>query len=538
MDKKSVEKTVDRIDYVNESLCSGVKHILDYDGKNQLMINGIKYTYRELKQFVDNVSGNMRRQAVKKGDYIAIIMENSIEYIISLLALLKIGAVPILISPRWKEEEIRNVMEDANPKGIICCEEAGNNKVGMHISNYLSTYGKNTRNVFYIGDNWYGCKGIEFGVLLEKCTSNFAWNEAESSEIAVISYTSGTTGKPKGVVITHNKCMGVLGQLENLSVLKYEDKVFVIAAMYSIQGLIAILHGFMVHATVKVAMSFSIHDICQEIEKEEDSVLVTQPTICNLTLNEMNDNERAFIAVQKIILAGAFCRPELAKEIEKKANCKVQIVYGMTETTGAVCIVRENEVEDVRINTVGEPIQGVEVKIVDEKRKIVQQNEVGELAVRGYCMEGYYRNDEETQKIMDSDGWLYTGDLAKFYDNKNICIVGRIKDMIIRGGMNVFPEDIEECLIKCESVKDASVVGKAHNILIEQIIAFVVPEEGKQCDIRELYKSLNQHLSNYKVPDKILLIKEMPINASGKISKQILREWAISGIPEKSKYQS
>ena len=213
-------------------------------------------------------------------------------------------------------------------------------------------------------------------------------------------------------------------------------------------------------------------------------------------------------------------------------GCRLMNAYGLIEGTSVVTMTRLDDPEEIRLNTVGRPIDGVEIRIVDQNRKNLRKGEIGELAVRGYNMAGYYRNEEKTREVLDEDGWLYTGDLAKFYDEENISIVGRCKDMIIRGGFNVYPSDIEECIMQMENIQNVAVVGRDHEILGEEIWAFIVPKAGIRVTDRDVTRFLFEKLSNYKMPDKVVFISEMPIILAGKVDKKVLEDWARHGIPD------
>lgn len=235
-------------------------------------------------------------------------------------------------------------------------------------------------------------------------------------------------------------------------------------------------------------------------------------------------------------MSGSLCSPELAQRIENKLNCQLLNAYGLIEGTSVVTMTRIGDSEDIRLNTVGRPIPGVEIKIVDQTtKKTLPHGEIGELAVRGYNMKEYYNQPEKTSEVIDDEGWLYTGDLAKYYDKENISIVGRCKDMIIKKGFNVYPSDIEEMLLRIPNVQTAAVVGKEHEVLGEQIVAFVVPIAGKTLEKNQISQYLFKNLSNYKQPDKIEFISEMPIILAGKIDKKQLMEWCVQGIPDEKR---
>ena len=197
----------------------------------------------------------------------------------------------------------------------------------------------------------------------------------------------------------------------------------------------------------------------------------TQPTMWALLLSLPAFDFMPFNHLTKVVVSGSLCSSALASKIQEKTGATLLNAYGLIEATGVVTVTHPEDSDDVRLNSVGRPIPGVELKIVDENRQTLPNGETGELAVKGYLMKGYYKKEEKTGEVIDDEGWLYTGDLACYCeDNKNIRIVGRIKDMVIRGGFNVYPIDIEECLLTSEDIEDVSVVGKEDEILGERLI--------------------------------------------------------------------
>jgi fatty-acyl-CoA synthase len=256
------------------------------------------------------------------------------------------------------------------------------------------------------------------------------------------------------------------------------------------------------------------------------SIIVSLPAFRYLNLK----------GLKKVVVSGSLCSYNLARRIQDSVGGTLLNAYGLIEATGVVTITRPDDPEDVRLNTVGRPIPGVEIKIVDEHRREVEKGETGELAVRGYLMSGYYKNEEKTRAVIDEDGWLYTGDLACVYDDgANIKIVGRCKDMVIRGGFNVYPIDIEECLLTHDSIEDAAVVGKEDEILGEKLIAFVIPKPDAEITSADVKRHCRGKIANYKIPDEVFFVSQFPILLSGKVRKNILAEWARNGIPEENR---
>jgi len=194
---------------------------------------------------------------------------------------------------------------------------------------------------------------------------------------------------------------------------------------------------------------------------------------------------------------------------------------------------RIGDSEDVRLNTVGRPVPGVEMKIVDEDRREIPRGSdvTGELALRGHLMCGYWNNPEKTAEVIDEQGWLYTGDLARWFDQENVTIVGRCKDMVIRGGFNVYPSDIEEQLLKLPGVQTAAVVGAPHPILGEKLVAFVVPLPGEQLTGGDIARAMRPLIADYKQPDEYHIVAQLPILLAGKIDKKELAGWVRDGVP-------
>jgi len=246
----------------------------------------------------------------------------------------------------------------------------------------------------------------------------------------------------------------------------------------------------------------------------------------------------SFEKLEKTVVSGSLCSYHLAKNIENTTKSILLNAYGLIEATGVVTATMPNDSEDVRLNTVGRPIQGVEIKIVDEDRNEVPKHKVGEIAIKGYLMKGYYKNEAKTKEVIDNEGWLYSGDIGCYYkDGKNIQIVGRVKDMIIRGGFNIYPIDIEEELLCVEKVQDVAVVGKDDEILGEAIVAFVIPKPGIKFTKGEILKHCREQISNHKIPDEVFFVKQFPTLLSGKVKKNILREWANTKVPEEEIFE-
>ncbi len=495
--------------------------------KEALTFDDTTYTYQQLRDMVHGLASGFLKQGIEKGTHVVIILENSLEYILSYFSLFYIGAIPVPVNTRWNCEEAVKVIVDSGARYFIAAQRCGKLKFS-DIRRSLEEKNHEIKRIIFCDRDEKDAS--EFDELVKTECSSFD-QEIQGSDVAMISYTSGTTGSPKGVMLRHCDIAKISLYTAQIWATP-EDKSFSIAPLYSAQGFLSLLINFSVGSRFKMISGFNTNDILKEISKGSETIFHTQPTMWTMLLNSRVINFANFSGLQKIVVSGSLCSPVLAKRIEEKLQCNLLNAYGLIEGTSVVTMTRYDDADDIRLNTVGRPIPGVEIKIVDQDRKTVPQGEIGELAVRGYVMAGYYHNEEKTRQIIDSEGWLYTGDLARFYDNENISIVGRCKDMVIRGGFNVYPSDIEEVILQLPQIQSVAVVGSPHEVLGEELVAFVVLRAGEHIKKTDISRYVFTHLANYKQPDRIYLISDMPAILAGKIDKKVLSDWAVNGIPQ------
>lgn len=487
----------------------------------------VTYNYSDLTERVHRLAAGFINEGIKKGTHTVIILDNCMEYILSYFALFYIGAVPVPINTRWNPAEAVKVIKDSGASCFIAREHSGKLRFSQ-LREMLENDGVTIDRVILCDPDESGRSDFDRIAVDDTET---VLEPLSGSDIAMISYTSGTTGTPKGVMLRHSDIAKISLYTQQIWT-DENDQPFSIAPLYSAQGFLSLLINFATGSRFKMISSFNTNDILREISKKNETIFHTQPTMWTMLLNSRAINFADFSGLNKIVVSGSLCSPELAKRIEERLGCDLLNAYGLIEGTSVVTMTRYGDSEEVRRNTVGRPIPGVEIKIVDENRKPVPHGEIGELAIRGYVMAGYYNNEEKTAEITDDEGWLYTGDLARYYDKENISIVGRCKDMVIRGGYNVYPSDIEEVILQIPQVQTAAVVGRPHDVLGEELIAFVVVRAGETLSTNDINRYVFQHLANYKLPDHIYLISDMPAILAGKIDKKVLSEWAVNGIPE------
>lgn len=499
----------------------------DVCGKNQqktaLFFEDDRFTYADLYRNVMNIAKNLLKAGIGKESKVAIILPNCKEYIFLYFALFKIGAIAVPCNTKWESSELASILINADVDTVIYKQVIGVINFYKCLNAIETEYGKCLKR--YEIDEEHSAESNRFSQLLETAEGT-DMPEIFPDDIAMISYTSGTTGNPKGVVM-QNRCLYDVSR-SSAELFKKGDTPLSIAPLYAAQGFLSLLIQFFIEGYMTYLSTFNPNDILKRVSRRQNNIIHTQPTMWNLMLQNRLIEFTDFSAVEKVVVSGSLCAPELARKIEEKVGCNLINIYGLIEATSTVTSTRYEDSDEIRYNTIGRPIEGVEIKIVDDDRKEVPKGETGELAVKGYVMKGYFRNKKSTDEVIEEE-WLYTGDLARYYDGENIEIVGRKKDMIIRGGFNIYPSDVENCIMEHPQVMDVSVVGKQHAVLGESIIAFIVTKPGVELTEGDIYKYCKGKLSNYKIPDEICFIHQMPVILAGKIDKKVLRNWVESG---------
>ncbi|HEX3043813.1 MAG TPA: class I adenylate-forming enzyme family protein [Bacillota bacterium] len=509
----------------------------EFSTKPAIIFEDLEITYRDLYSRSKNLALGLKALGIVKNDKVAVLLPNCLEYMYVYFGLFLLGAWAVPLSTRYEPDELRNILGDSDAKMIIYQDRIGT----FDYNQILSTLKPDLpllQNYICFGKSELP-GAILLADLLTKNPSpepaGVEWDNIEPDDVALLAYTSGTTGSPKGVMIPHKNL--VLTSYETAQLWDVKDEVaFSVAPLYAAQGFLAILIDLVAGVTMKWISNFNPNDILAHLVRQGVTAFHTQPTMWTILVSLPVFEHINFQHLKKVVVSGSLCSYHLAKRIQDSVGCTLLNAYGLIEATGVVTITQPEDSEDVRLNTVGRPIPGVAIKIVDEQRREVKKGEIGELAVRGYLMKGYYKNEAKTRAIIDDEGWLYTGDLACYYDDGvNIRIVGRCKDMVIRGGFNVYPIDIEECLLTSDKIEDVAVVGKEDDILGESLVAFVIPKPDVELSSAEVKMYCRGKIANYKIPDEVYFVSQFPILVSGKVRKNILAEWAVTGIPEENR---
>lgn len=519
-----------------------------YQDKTVLLFDDCSYSFNDLKSKAVIMAYNLAKMGVKKGEKVAVIMNNRVEYILCYYAMALLGAWVIPINIRYEVNELKSVLTNSEAATVIYETQIDNfnfYKAIEQIKNDLP-YLKN----FIVASEEAAddktllrdvCKLDEKESYSDVLTQVIEYEkQIEEDATFLLAYTSGTTGNPKGVMLQHNYFVSICHNLNDIwggersknSGNQSHGITMSVAPLYAAQGFMALFIELLTGETIQMCSSFIPNELIRYLNNKEVIAFHTQPTFWNLLLTVPYFHHLDLTHLQRCVVSGSLCSPTLAKKIADLTKGVVINAYGLVEATCISTITRLDDSPEVTFNTIGRPIDGIEYKIVDSKRNEVSKGEVGELALRGFNMKGYYGNPEKTREVIDEEGWLYTGDLVMMYDEKNLSIVGRSKDMVVRGAFNVYPSDIEECLCGFDKIHDVAVVGKPHEMMGESLVAFVVPKPGVTLSEGDIMKYCRGKISNYKIPDDVFFISQMPILESGKVKKNILREWAVSVVPD------
>ncbi|WP_312340004.1 class I adenylate-forming enzyme family protein [Anaerospora hongkongensis] len=508
----------------NQTILQVLEKSVALFGKNEAIYDGSRrLSYNELWQETQQFAKALISQGISKGDKVIVCLPNWHEFVVIYFALARIGAVLIPGNPDEQNKEWDRILLIPGVKAV-CCSKIDETTETLIREKLLHNAGQ-------IITVRFSKRGLLAYDELLKCEESIARAE-ETGQFAkdnlfAILYTSGSTGTPKGVMLTHANFIysaaNVVNQLKSNT-----SDVFLVPVPFShVFGLIpGILSVIMAGGRIVTMAKFRADAALNLIEQEKVTVQFGVPTMFILELNDPTAGMRDFQSLRTGIMGGAPCPESIVKKIVAEMGCDIIVSYGSTETAGGVTYTSFDDTEHIRSRTVGRVSQGMEIKIVDENRAEVPAGTVGELACRGKGVsKGYYQMQETTQNVIDNAGWFYTGDLAKIDDNGYIHLVGRKKDIIIRGGLNIYPHEIEEIFYTHPGVADIAVVGLPDTVLGEVTCAAIKLSASHPNETETTMKDFIQDkVAKCKIPDHILFIDYFLLSQSGKINKKALRE--------------
>ncbi|WP_427036798.1 fatty acid--CoA ligase family protein [Cytobacillus pseudoceanisediminis] len=488
-------------------------------------------TYGELDGAVTKFADGLSKLGVKKGDHIALLLGNSPHFVIGLHGALRLGATVIPINPIYTPDEIGYIVNNGDVKALVTLDLLVPLIEKMHqalprVENFIicetpqgqaSKADPSALSAF--------SKMKSFTQVIASGDLDFKGPELKDDETAVILYTSGTTGKPKGAMLTHKNLYCNAKDVSDYLHMNENDRVITTLPMFHVFCLTVALNAPLMNgATILIDPKFSPKEIFRLAKKYEPTVFAGVPTMYNFLLQFDDGNTEDLKSLRLCISGGATMPVALLHGFEKKFNVIVSEGYGLSEASPVTCF---NPLDKPRkAGSIGQSIMNVENKVVNELGEEVSVGEVGELIVRGpNVMKGYYKLPEETAATI-RDGWLYTGDLAKRDEEGYFYIVDRKKDLILVGGYNVYPREVEEVLYNHEDVVEVAVLGVPDPNLGEAVRCYVVTK-NPQLTEELLLAYCAEHLAKYKVPSSIEFLEELPKNTTGKILRRALKNQVL-----------
>ncbi len=550
-----------------------------------LVCGETRFTYGQLLERVTGLAYGLQQLGVHKGDKIALFLPPGVEFVTAFFAVAALGAVVVPLNPQLREHTLGDILQDAGPVALVAAapvaEEVLRRSPALrHVITNLNAIGRKAGRLeslpHDVGQPFQAVGRLEslpHGRLeslphgrLESLPptlpergidlSPYTPENVSPHDLLALLYTSGTTGVPKGTMHTHRSLIApvvasiklrelwirrpslkTLGQTAR-AVARYRERLLRAAGRpqtflstvgwHTITGLEVMLQALLMGDRLVVMSRFHPREALRLVERERVTVLVAVPMAFQVMLG-LEDFDRYDTSSLLICGTGAApCPPHLAREIQRRFGCAVHIGFGATETAGGISATSIADSAARQAETVGRPMPGMEVKIVDDERRTLPPGQVGELACRGEnIMLGYYRAPDATAAVLDEDGWYYTGDLAFLDEQGYLHIVGRKKDVIIRGGQNIYPAEIEAYLAAHPKIREAAVVGVPSEVSGESVWAFVLLEDGAEMTAQEVRDYCRVALEACKIPSRVCFVDDFPRSETGKPQKFKLRAMAL-----------
>lgn len=514
----------------------------------------LRFSYSEFNIRVDHLAKALLHIGMRPNDKLGIFANNVPDWLTFMFACAKIGVVLVTVNTNYKTHELEYLVKNSDLKAL-CLVNGWRDSDYVQMVYELVPELKNSqrgylesekfpflKNVIFIGQEKHrGMFNTAELILLGSQLGDKLFNDTKSIvscyDVVNMQYTSGTTGFPKGVMLTHYNILNngfATGECMNFTA---EERLCVCVPLFHCFGCVLALCAIITHgATMVIVENFDPLVVLASVQKEKCTALYGVPTMFISELNHPMFSMFDLSSLRTGIMAGAPCPIETMNEVMKKMNMsELIIVYGLTESSPGMTATRTNDSPDIRCTTVGRAYPAVEVKVANpETGEELKPGEQGELCCRGYnVMKGYYKNPEATAKTIDSEGWLHSGDLGVMDADGYFKVTGRIKDMIIRGGENIYPREIENFLYTMPQIQAIEVVGVASHKYGEEVGAFIKKRQATDINEEDIIDFCRGKISRHKIPKYIFFVDDFPMTASGKIQKYKLRELSLQLLKEK-----
>jgi fatty-acyl-CoA synthase len=491
------------------------------------------WTYGQVESRAEAMAAGLHSLGIGGGDRIALLLSSRPEFVISLFAIAKLGAQVVPLNPRLTGAELRYLLLHSESAAVVALESwhgvdylqlLEDFFAGLPTLEYAVTVGEE--------DLWYDDRIFQFEDVLSKGEGrDYTAREADAErDLFALVYTSGTTGKPKGVELSQASLLHAAEATAGAVGLTPEDRVIGIHSLFHVFGMApAVLGTLLAGASLILQEDFDGPETLDLVERHRATVHYGVPTTFITELHEQRRRPRDLSSLRTGIVAGGPLSGRLLREIRREVCPGLRMAYSLTETASTVCITGGSDREEGELQTVGRPVNGAEFQVLGQGGEILPVESIGEIAVRGSSlMRGYYRQPKETASVLTPEGYFRTGDLGMVDEEGLVHLVGRGKDVIIRGGFSVHPREVEDRLVAYPAVRGAVVIGVPDEVLGEVTCACITPVEGGVVSGDDLRAWCRMTLAGYKIPDLVHFMDELPVTSTGRIRRaelaRILRD--------------
>jgi long-chain acyl-CoA synthetase len=469
-------------------------------------------SFLEFNRLSNRVATALRSVGVQPGDHVALYTPNSDEWLAFYFGTLKLGAVVVTLSSLLKRDELRRIMDNARPKVLFAGEEQlaelGDRKDYPYLEKVVSKGGE-----------------ISYKELVKMGSDSFDAVDLDRHNTAAILYTGGTTDIPKGVMLTHENLNTSIHNVSHYERSTHKDRALCFLPLNHVFGQVHIMNATVYSGgSLVLQTSFDLERVIETIGRHNVTKFFAVPTVY-IRLLALKDLEEKLGSLRYTFSAAASMAAELVREWKRRMDLNIYEAYGMTESAS---IVTYNHYYRHVIGSVGTPVTNVEVQIRDLEGNVLGAEEEGEICIRGRnIMKGYLNQPEETRSVFWED-WFRSGDIGMINEEGYLYIVDRLKDMIITGGENVYPREVEEILYTRPEVEECTVIGLPDKEYGERVTAFIIPKQGQEVDSTQLKSYLKAKLSPFKVPKEFIVVDDLPKSSAGKILKRELKKQVLS----------
>lgn len=505
------------------------KNARNYPDKTAVVFKGSRMSFKETNDRACCLANSLLEMGIEKGDRVCILLNNCHNYMEIYFACAKIGAISTPINNKFSESEIAYIMNNSEAVTLIAGHEF------IATINSIRSELPHLKHLIYLGKETDGA--LSYGAVIDCADPVEPHLDMDDDETIFLVYTSGTTGNPKGAMLTHRTMLSACQAITIHRQMTHKDIYVYSAPLYHVAGICGMIATFFVGATSVILEGFEPKLVLEAIEKEKATTAFLVPTMLMSILDDPDLKNYNLSSIRRIFYGAAPMPPPLIDRALKEMKVNFFQAYGMTEVNAGYItylgeedhIIGDDPEKERRLYSVGREGINAEVRIFSEEDRELPNGEIGEVVLRGqHIMKGYWKDPEKTARTL-RNGWMHTGDMGYFDDGNYLFLVDRKKDMVISGGVNIYPREIEDVLLEHPSVKETAVIGVPDEKWGEAIKAFIILEEAYSATEDEIIEHCKSFLASFKKPKYVEFVNDFPRNPSGKVLKKVLREreWEI-----------